>query len=263
MSEPKYILRSEVGLLAGPQGVPGGAMTWRGVYAAGTAYSADDAVISSEGRAFYALQSTTGNAPPSWPDTENAYWRLFAEKGDDGSNGTDGSKTYWDDMPGTPTRVSDTSFTVIDPGNANSYDKKFSSCCIISWIESGTWHFAKVTWSSYSGDLVTVHIIGQTLSAGFSDMKFCIHRAMNDVWVVPGMMPASAQASIGTQIIWPEDRYVFSAIVFYGTAPTTTGGTWDINDDGTSIFSSKPSIAAGIRSELRWHQPRLWWPVAR
>jgi hypothetical protein len=247
MSELKYIMRSEAALLTGPQGVPGGSMTWRGVYASGTAYSADDAVVSSEGRAFYALQSTTGHAPPSWPDTENAYWRLFAEKGDNGSDGSDGSKAYWDDVPGTPARVSDTSFNIVDPGNANLYDKMFSSNTIISWIKSGTWwQFAKVIYASYASDVVTVYIIGQPLTADFSDMKFCVHRAMIDQWIVPGMMPSSAQTAIGKQIIWAEDRYVFSAKVLYGSAPATTGGVWDINDDGSTLFATtKPSIAAG------------------
>lgn len=249
MSEAKYITRAEAALLTGPQGVPGGAMVWRGVYNAGTAYSANDATVSSEGRAFYALQATTGHAPPSWPDTENAYWRLFAERGDDGISGSDGSKTYWDVMPGTPARLSDTSFKIIDDDNLLSYDLRFSPGTIISWQKSGGgWQVAKILTASYASDYVTFTIIGNTLSAGFTDMKFCIHRAQEDRWIVPGMMPAAAQASIGTQVIWLEDRYVFSAKVMYGTGPTTTGGGWDINDDGTTIFSSKPSISAGSTS---------------
>lgn len=249
MPQEKYITRAEAALLTGPQGVPGGAMTWRGVYASGTAYSADDAVISDEGRAFYALQATTGNAPPAWPDTANAYWQLFAEKGTDGAIGADGTKSYWDNMPGTPSRVSDTSFQIIDDDNANLYDLRFSPGTIISWEKSGGgWQAAKILTASYSSDVVTFTIIGNTLSAGFTDMKFCVHHAQEDRWIIPGMMPAAAQTAMGKQVIWLEDRYVFSAKVMYGTGPTTTNGVWDINDDGSTIFTSKPSIAAGSTS---------------
>ena len=85
MVEPKFLRISDMaGVLQGPQGIPGGILTWRGLYSAGTTYAANDGVISSEGRAFYCLQATTGNAPPSYPTLTNAYWSLFAEKGMDG-----------------------------------------------------------------------------------------------------------------------------------------------------------------------------------
>lgn len=68
----------------GLQGIPGGTMAWKGAYSAETTYEVNDGVLSSEGRAFYALQETTGHAPPSYPATSNAYWSLFAEAGVDG-----------------------------------------------------------------------------------------------------------------------------------------------------------------------------------
>jgi hypothetical protein len=70
----------------GIQGIPGGTMAWKGLYNAGTTYAANDGVISADGRGCYALQATTGNAPPSYPTLTNAYWSVFAEKG-----GTDAS----------------------------------------------------------------------------------------------------------------------------------------------------------------------------
>ena len=69
----------------GIQGIPGGALVWRGLYAGGTAYQANDGVISAEGRGCYALQATTGHAPPSYPTLVNAYWSVFAERGDSAS----------------------------------------------------------------------------------------------------------------------------------------------------------------------------------
>ncbi|UHS56825.1 hypothetical protein [Agrobacterium vaccinii] len=56
----------------------------RGAYNAGTTYSANDMVLDN-GSSWLALQTTTGNAPPTLPTTSNAYWRLVAAKGSDGT----------------------------------------------------------------------------------------------------------------------------------------------------------------------------------
>jgi lysophospholipase L1-like esterase len=70
----------------GPQGIPGptGFTTFRGTYAAGTAYARNDGVLFN-GSSYVALQNTTGNAPPTFPATANAYWSLLASKGADGA----------------------------------------------------------------------------------------------------------------------------------------------------------------------------------
>lgn len=242
--QARYLLRSELPSLVGPQGIAGGPYNWHGDYDPTHAYVANDAV-RSDGRAFFALQATTGNAPPSPPDTDSAYWAMFSDRGEAGTDGIDGSN-YWNDMPGTPTRISDTSFSITDTSNANSYDKVYCPGSVISWEKSGGgWQAAKIITATYSSDAVTFTILGNTLSAGFTDMKYCTQMAKEDSWTIPGNMPAEALTDIGRTIIWQDERYVFSAKVYYGTAPTTTGGVWDINDDAATLFSSKPSIAAG------------------
>ncbi|MCK9568723.1 hypothetical protein M0R72_07270 [Candidatus Pacearchaeota archaeon] len=239
--QQRYLLRSDIPNLIGPQGIPGGTLSWKGEYGAGTTYAANDGAIFG-GRAFYALQETTGNDPPTYPDTENAYWSLYAEKGTDGASGI---KTIWADMPGLPSRVSDTSFRIVDTSNANGYDLIFSAGTIISWEKSGGgWQAAKIISASYAANYVTFELKGNTISAGFTGMKYCIHRAQEDCWTIPGNMPIAAQTNIGKILSWREDRYVFSTVVVYQTAPTTTKGVWDINDDGTSVFATKPEIAA-------------------
>lgn len=57
--------------------VPGG-------YNPATAYLMDD-VVRDNGSSWIALQATTGNAPPVFPVTSNAYWELLAVKGLDGT----------------------------------------------------------------------------------------------------------------------------------------------------------------------------------
>ncbi|MGV1821338.1 hypothetical protein ACQZ63_19325 [Agrobacterium sp. CG160-95] len=56
----------------------------RGTYSGATAYETNDIVLNN-GSTWLALQSTTGNAPPVLPAESNAYWRLLARKGTDGS----------------------------------------------------------------------------------------------------------------------------------------------------------------------------------
>jgi hypothetical protein len=69
----------------GPQGIQGpiGTLNPMGTYSAGTTYAANDNVLYN-GSSFVALQATTGNAPPTLPTTETAYWSLLAIKGTDG-----------------------------------------------------------------------------------------------------------------------------------------------------------------------------------
>ncbi|WP_236766906.1 fusion protein [Agrobacterium tumefaciens] len=72
-SAPSYVTGP-----AGPTGV-----TWRGNYSVGTAYVVRD-IVHYGGSAWYAKVSTTGNAPPTLPTTENTQWQLFARSGTPG-----------------------------------------------------------------------------------------------------------------------------------------------------------------------------------
>lgn len=69
-------------LLFARSGAPG--VVDRGTYSGATAYTANDIVLNN-GSTWIALQSTTGNAPPVLPTESDAYWRLLARKGTDGT----------------------------------------------------------------------------------------------------------------------------------------------------------------------------------
>ncbi len=69
-------------ILFARSGTPG--VVDRGTYSGATAYETNDIVLNN-GSTWLALQSTTGNAPPNLPTESNAYWRLLARKGTDGS----------------------------------------------------------------------------------------------------------------------------------------------------------------------------------
>ncbi|WP_425902554.1 hypothetical protein [Agrobacterium radiobacter] len=73
-------------LLFARSGTPG--VVDRGTYSGATAYEANDIVLNN-GSTWLALQPTTGNAPPVLPTESNAYWRLLARKGTDGTGAGD------------------------------------------------------------------------------------------------------------------------------------------------------------------------------
>lgn len=60
------------------------AITPKGEYNNATTYQNLD-LITYQGNSYLALKETTGNLP-----TNNEYWQLIAEKGQDGTNGKDG-----------------------------------------------------------------------------------------------------------------------------------------------------------------------------
>ncbi len=68
----------------GPQGPPG--LVWRAAWNTNASYAADDA-INYNGRAFIALQASTGITPPATA-VSTAYWGLLADRGEQGPAGT-------------------------------------------------------------------------------------------------------------------------------------------------------------------------------
>jgi hypothetical protein len=159
----------------------------------------------------------------------------------------EGAAKFWTAFPGTPARVSDTSFSVTDTGNANLYDKMYSPGTIIKWEKSGGgFQVARIITAAYATNTVTYTLKGNTLAAGFTDMKYCIHKSLKEVFYVPGTMPGNtATVNIGKTWIPDCDILIFDARSRYETAPTTTAGVWDINDDGATIQTTKLSQTAG------------------
>jgi hypothetical protein len=159
-----------------------------------------------------------------------------------GSSGT----SIWNVFPGTPARVGDASFKVTDTTNANLYDQAFPMGTIVKWTKSGGGvQYAMITVASYGSNEVTYTIAGNTFAAGFSDVKYCVHKAMYDTFIVPGTLPGNTATTDISKTIYAQNPiYVVAALPRYKTAATTTKGVWDINDDGATIFTTKPEIAA-------------------
>jgi hypothetical protein len=160
-----------------------------------------------------------------------------------------GGSSIWTAVPGTPTRVSDTQFTITDTGNAGLYDQVLSKGTVLKWSESGTVYMGMVVSASYGTDTVTVNIIGDTLTAGFTDMKYFIAtKALTYTFAIAGTMATGTDLS--STFYAPYDIKVFGADARVKTAGTTNPTTFDINDDGTTMFTTKPSIASTNTSDL-------------
>lgn len=116
----------------GPQGVPGpqGATgpqgetgpkgaNWKGPWSAQTAYAIDD-VVSHGGSSYIALQSSTGQMPPSVSSapTGNIYWGVMSAKGADGQGAGDMTRAVYD--PDGDGKVA--SAVLADTANAVAWD---------------------------------------------------------------------------------------------------------------------------------------------
>jgi len=154
----------------------------------------------------------------------------------------------WQTMPGTPTRISDTQFTITDTSNTNKYDKIFTKGTILQWLESTTFCTAMVISASYDTNTVTINIVGDSLSNGFTTMKYCIYRAQKMEWIIPGYIGVATDQ--GRTHYADYDLIKLSVDVRIKTAGATNATTIDINDDGNTIITTKPSISGTGTSDL-------------
>lgn len=164
------------------------------------------------------------------------------------SGSSSGGTAFWSDVPGTPVRVSDTQFTITDTGNADKLNLLFKKGVVLKWDESGTFQQAMVISSSYSSDVVTINIVGNSLTAGFTLMKYAIPLAIEKEFVIPGTIAVGTDQARTWKMRFP--GYVVSADAEVKTGGTTNPTTFDINDDGSTLFTTKPSIASGATADL-------------
>lgn len=80
---------------AAPLPVPAPVYVLRGDYDPAVSYAAGN-VVQFEGSSWFytASEASTGNAPPALPQTENAFWKVFARAGLDGAPGDGGNSTF-------------------------------------------------------------------------------------------------------------------------------------------------------------------------
>lgn len=153
--------------------------------------------------------------------------------------------TFWEDVPGTPTRVSDTQFTV-----TGDYSTIFQRGVLISWLAGGsTWSHAIVTSSSYSSGTTTVNIVGSSLGSSFTSMKYFTQLAVFEDFIIPGTLAATSDAA--KTFYAQTNIYPLACDGRVKTAGSGAATVFDVNDDGSSIFNdSACSIASGNTETL-------------
>jgi hypothetical protein len=159
-----------------------------------------------------------------------------------------GGAAFWGDVPGSPARASDTTFTLTDTGNANKYDLIFKKGVIVRWLETTTFRTGMVVSSSYADNVVTVTIVGDAMAAGSSSIQYCLHMALLEQFIIPGTLGALTDAA--KTFFAPYDLYPLCVDAMVKTAGTTNATVFDLNDDGTTIITTKPSIASGSTTDF-------------
>jgi len=160
----------------------------------------------------------------------------------DGSWGSVAS--FWTSVLGTPTRVGNTSFTV-----TGDYTAILKKGLVIKWTESSSIKVAMISIpSTYGSPNTTVTIVGDTMSSiDSSSMKYSM------IGVEPFVFKFAIAGTIGatgtdvTNCRYAEEPLrVIGADLQVGTAGTTNATTIDINKNGTTMFTTKPTLATTV-----------------
>lgn len=158
------------------------------------------------------------------------------------------SGSFWTAVPWTPTRTSDTVFTITDTSNAGLYDQLLQRGTILKRTQSGTKQ-AMVVSATYATNTVTVTLVWDTFAAGFSDVKYGMEKARIYRFAIAGTIWTTGTNAANT-VMADAPVKIYGADVWAGTAGSGTT-TFDINKSWSTMFTTKPSI-------LTTNQNILW-----
>ncbi|MCX6232117.1 MAG: hypothetical protein NTZ33_11290 [Bacteroidetes bacterium] len=174
----------------------------------------------------------------SWP----AGTSLVGPQGPQGAAGANAS--FWNTMPGTPVRTGNTTFTVT--GDITTYVAKGM---IIKWLESSVVRCAMVSIpSTYGAPNTTITIVGDTMaSIDAGSLKYCMLGAemFMQKFAVAGTIGATG-TDIANAYYATEPMRVIASDLQVGTAGTTNSTTVDINKNGITMFTAKPTLASTV-----------------
>ncbi len=161
---------------------------------------------------------------------------------------TDNRFNYWQTVKGTPVRVGNTSFTITDTSNANLYDMVYGRTTILKWTDTGVTKLGMIVSSVYAANNVTITIVGDTLTATATMSSFTYSHEK----CIPRVFAIAGTLGTGTDLTGkyhaPCAMKVLGADGYHGTAGTTNATTYDINKNGTTMFTAKVSIASAATS---------------
>jgi hypothetical protein len=149
-----------------------------------------------------------------------------------------GGTSVWTAFSGT--RASNTTITV-----ASDVTAIFKKGMIIRWTDT-TPHIGMVSIpSTESGGTTTITIIGDTCGAGATTFKYCLLPAEVAKFAIAGTIGATA-SDVANAFYARYPYRVIGADLQVGTAGTTNATTIDINKGGTTMFTTKPTLATTV-----------------
>lgn len=151
-----------------------------------------------------------------------------------------GGASLWTAFSGT--RASNTTITV-----ATDLTAKFAKGMIIKWTDTTT-HVGMVSIpSTYSDPNTTITIVGDVCTADATDFYYCLLPVETMNFAIAGTIGATAADVANAQYARMPYR-VLGADLQTGTAGTTNSTTIDINKGGTTMFTTKPTLATTVAS---------------
>jgi hypothetical protein len=151
---------------------------------------------------------------------------------------------FWTLAPGTPTRTANTTFTMTGDQTA-----VFAKGLVIKWTESDTIKIGMVSIpSTYSAPATTVTIIGDTMaSIDASSLKYGgVGASLFTVFFAVAGTIGAVLTDVSSAFYANCPYRVLGADIYVGTAGTTNNTTVDINKNGTTMFTTKPTLASTV-----------------
>lgn len=155
-----------------------------------------------------------------------------------------GGVSFWNNVPWSPTRTGNTTFTVTDTSNANKYDLLLSRWTQIRWTESSISKRGFVISATYATNTVTVTIVGDTMaSIDASSLAYFVNKGQIVTFQYP--WTEAVWTDITARFFADKAYRVYWARAILASAGTTWTLTVDINKNGTTMFTTKPTVASG------------------
>ncbi len=159
---------------------------------------------------------------------------------------TSGGSSFWTSPPATPTRESNTTFSI--PGDYSATTYPFGKKVVWKWTESSVVKCAMQSIpQTYGSSKTTFTIVGDTMaSIDSGSLKYALVEAIDIILACFGSIDAVSTNQFGEFTAFEPYR-VLGADVNVGTAGTTNSSTFDINKNGTTMFATKPTLASTVR----------------
>lgn len=159
-----------------------------------------------------------------------------------------GGSSFWTDTPATPTRESNTTFSI--PGDFSSATAyPFGKGVVWKWKESGVVKCAMQSIpQTFGSSKTTFTLIGDTMaSIDTGSLKYALVEVSRIKMAYAGSISAVTSDVMGS-FYAEQPLRVIGADIQVGTAGTTNNTTADVNKNGTTMFATKPTLATTVAS---------------